>query len=50
MGTVGKLDQNHTNVLGHGQDHLAKVLGLFFLMARKINSAQLCYAIHKLAI
>jgi hypothetical protein len=28
---VRELDQDHADVLGHGEDHLAEVLGLLFL-------------------
>ena len=36
---VGQLDEDHPDILGHGDDHLADVLGLLFLDACGRTSA-----------
>ena len=38
---VGQLDQDDPNVLGHGQHHLAEVLGLGLLLAAELELADL---------
>ena len=38
---VGQLDEHHANVVHHGQDHLADVLGLGLFGGRKLDFADL---------
>src|SRR5580658_8230854 len=38
---VGQLDQNHTDVVDHGQHHLAQVFGLLLLARGEVNFADL---------
>ena len=38
---VGELDQQHANVLGHGEEELAEILGLFGLIGLQLDPRQL---------
>jgi hypothetical protein len=38
---VGELDENDANIVGHGHEHLAKVLGLGLLSILKLNAVEL---------
>ena len=42
VNAIGKLDQDHPNVVDHRQQHLAEILGLAFLGRGKRNHADLC--------
>ena len=42
---VGELDQDDPDVVGHGQDHLADVLGLSLLLGLEVHLADLGHAL-----
>ena len=44
---VRQLDDDHTDILRHRQQHLADILRLLFLLGGKRHLAELCHAIHK---
>ncbi len=44
---VRQLDQNHPDVLGHGQEHLAKGLGLGLLPVGEVELRELGHAVHQ---
>ena len=44
--TVGDLDEDHADVLGHGQEHLAQVLHLLVFLAGVLYTGQLGDAFH----
>ena len=44
--TVGDLDEDHADVLGHGQKHLAQVLHLLVFLAGVLDAGQLGDAFH----
>ena len=45
MQTVGKLDQNNTDILCHGEEHLTQVLRLYLDSIRRVAQlSQLGYA------
>ena len=44
---IGQLDEDHAHVLGHGQEHLADVLGLPLLVAMRAELRQLGDAVHQ---
>ena len=44
---VRQLDQNHPDILAHGQDHFAKGLRLLLLPVRKVQLIQLRHAVHQ---
>ena len=46
MEAISEFDQHHANIVHHGQDHLAHVLGLAFFAAGKINPVDLGDALH----
>ena len=46
---VGELDQNDAQVIGHGEDHLAKVLGQFFLVGPELDLADLGQTVDQFA-
>ena len=43
---VGELDQHHPDVLGHGDEHLAKIFSLLVLVGVKLNLRELGDAVH----
>ena len=43
---VGQLDHQHAHVMAHGQDHLADILGLGFLLVFKRDHADLGDPVH----
>ena len=47
MQSVSQLDQDDSYVLGHGQEHLAEVLGLGFGAALELDLGQLADAVHQ---
>ena len=47
--TVGQLDENHADVVGHRQDHLSNALGLALFRRRHVELAQLGDAIDHMA-
>ena len=42
---IGELDENDADVAGHGEDHLAEVLGLLLLARGEIDLADLGHAV-----
>ena len=48
VGAVGQLDQNHPHVARHGQQHLAKGLGLVFFAGVEREFVELGEAVHQL--
>ena len=44
---VGQFDENDPDVLGHGHDHLAEVLGLALFAALELHAGDLCHAVHQ---
>ena len=47
MEPVGELDEDDADVLGHGQEHLADVLGLLLLVGAGAELGQLGDAVHE---
>jgi hypothetical protein len=45
--TVGELDEDDADVIGHGHEHLAKVLGLGLFPILKLNAIKLGEAGHQ---
>lgn len=45
MQPVGEFDQDNADVIGHGQDHLADVLGLRLLLGLEVHLADLGHAL-----
>ena len=45
---VGDLDEHHTDVLGHGHEHLTQVFHLRFLGGGEVGTGQLGDAVHQL--
>ena len=45
---IGQLDEDDADVLGHGQEHLADVLGLLLFMAVGADLGQLGHAVDEL--
>mmetsp|Transcript_11000 Transcript_11000/g.24960 ORF Transcript_11000/g.24960 Transcript_11000/m.24960 type:complete len:340 (-) Transcript_11000:868-1887(-) len=46
VGAIGELDEDHSDVSRHGDDHLAKVLCLLLLFGRELDLPDLCHSIH----
>ena len=46
METVGDLDEDHADVLGHGHEHLAQVLHLLVFLAGVLHPGELGDALH----
>ncbi len=46
--TVGELDQDHPDVLGHGQGHLLEVLGLSLCLALELHLSQLADPVNQI--
>ena len=46
--TVSDLDQHHTDILGHGHEHLAQILHLCLLRGGEIGTGQLGNTFHQL--
>ena len=44
MQPVGQLDENHPDILGHGEEHPAEILRLFFLFRFEFDLRQLGHA------
>ncbi len=43
---VGKFDENHANVFGHGQNHLAKAFGLVLFAATEFELVEFRHPVH----
>ena len=48
MQAVSDLDKNDADILGHGKEHLAQVLGLFILLAGILYTRQFCDALYNI--
>jgi hypothetical protein len=48
MQSIGELDEDYLDVLYHGQDHLAEILGLPFFMGLKADLADLGHPIYQM--
>ena len=49
VGAIGQFNQQHPDVLGHGQEKLAKILGLFGLIGLQFDPRQLGDAVDQTA-
>src|SRR6267142_1292743 len=43
--TIGELDHDDADVIGHGEEHLAEILSLLLLLGRELDLADLGYTI-----